>query len=253
MHGYLESSTLSEGQMATAKKSSGKGKDIGLYNEGWLHSSLKNHYGASSARFEVEVDGFIVDIAQKGKLIEIQTGGFYQLNKKLSRLLESYSIKVVYPLAVEKTIVVLDRDQKKVLYRRRSPKRQSEINLVDQLIYILPHIQNPHFSLEVLLTREEEVRSDDGYGSWRRGGKSILGRRLLEIIGVRTFGVPEDYLSLLPKDIPSQFTNLRLSQCMGIPRRTATKLTYCLRHLGLLTVSHKNGNALVYTAARGVF
>jgi hypothetical protein len=101
----------------------------------------------------------------------------------------------------------------------------------------------------LLLTREEEVRSDDGRGSWRRGGKRILGRRLLEITGVRTFGVAGDYLNLLPSDIPSQFTNLQLSQRMGIPRRTATKLTYCLRHLGLLAVSHKRGNALVYTAA----
>ena len=223
-----------------------QGNGIGLYNEGWLHSSLKRLYGTPDARYEVKIDGFVVDIAQNGMLVEIQTGSFYRLRRKLSCLLDNYRIKVVYPLPVEKTIVVLDRDKKRVLYRRRSPKKQSEIDLVDQIMYILPHLHNPRFSLEVLLTREEEVRSDDGQGSWRRGGKSILGRRLLEITGTRRFMRPLDYGKLLPADLPSLFTNRDLSQHMGISRSKATKLTYCLKHLGLLEVSHKEGHSFVF-------
>ncbi len=219
---------------------------IGLYNEGWLHSSLKKLYSTPSARFEVKIDGFVVDIAQNGLLVEIQTGSFYRLKRKLSNLLDSYRIKVVYPLPVEKTIVVLDRDRERVLYRRRSPKKGSAIDIVDQLVYILPHLYSSRLSLEVLLTREEEVRSDDGQGSWRRRGRSILGRRLLEIIETRRFTGPRDYGKLLPSDLPTHFTNRDLSQHMGISRSKATKLTYCLRHLGLLEISHKEGRSLVF-------
>ena len=223
-----------------------QGNGIGLYNEGWLHSSLKKLYSSPSAQFEVKIDGFVVDIAQNGLLVEIQTGSFYRLKRKLSSLLESYRIKVVYPLPVEKTIVVLDRNRDRVLYRRKSPKRRSELDLVDQLIYILPHLYSSRLSLEVLLTREEEVRSDDGKGSRRRGGKSILGRRLLEIMGTRRFTRISDYGKLLPADLPAHFTNLDLSQRMGISRSKATKLTYCLKHLGLLEVTHKEGRFLVF-------
>jgi hypothetical protein len=222
---------------------------IGLYNESSLHAALKNLYGSDSAQFEVNIDGFVVDVVQGKLLIEIQTGSFSHLNKKLFSLLDAHRVKVVYPAPVEKTIVMLDKNRERVLYSRRSPKRKSEVDVVDQLIYILPHLGNPGFSLELLLTREEELRIDDGQGSWRRGGKSILDRRLLEIVGAHIFTEPMDYTALLPEVLPEYFTNKDLSQIMGISRSKATKITYCFKHLGLLGISHKEGNAQVFFKA----
>ena len=51
----------------------------------------------------------------------------------------------------------------------------------------------PHFSIEVLLIREEEVWCDDGQGSWRRKHWSIQDRHLLEVMQAVTLTGPADF------------------------------------------------------------
>ena len=49
---------------------------IGLINEKPLHASLKQWYARPGDRFEVPVDGFVIDIVRDNLLIEIQTRNF---------------------------------------------------------------------------------------------------------------------------------------------------------------------------------
>ena len=94
----------------------------------------------------------------------------------------------------------------------------------------------------MLCTIEEETRKQDGCGSWRRRGISIVDRRLLSIERTVRFCKPDDYLSLLPENLPDLFTNNQLSALMNVNRRKARKLTYCLKSLRLLKVQGKKGN-----------
>src|ERR1044072_9107255 len=75
---------------------------IGLLNEKPLHASLKQWYARPGDRFEVPVDGFIVDIVRDDLLIEIQTRNFSAISRKLSRLTRSYRVRLVYPVVQEK-------------------------------------------------------------------------------------------------------------------------------------------------------
>jgi hypothetical protein len=155
----------------------------------------------------------------------------------------------VYPIASEKTIVVYDAKKENVLYKRRSPKKGELIDLADEIIHIPGLITHPNFSLEVLLTKEEDIRSADGKGSWRRKGVSLIDRKLLDIINRVHFDQARDYLRLLPGDMPSAFTNRQLAKLMRKPIRKIQKLTYSFKKMGLLEVIDRQRNAQVFRIA----
>ncbi len=211
-----------------------------------MHLALKHLYSDTNAEHESNIDGFIVDIVHNNSIIEIQTGSFTKIRAKLSALLSHYKVKLVYPIAFEKTLIVYDSKKENILYKRRSPKKGELIDIVYEIIHIPKLIIHPNFSLEVLFTKEEEIRSADGEGSWRRKGISILDRRLLDIIKRIKFNHVQDYIMLLPNNVPSSFTNMDLSRIMSKPLKKVQKLTYSLKQMSLLRVIGKQGNAQVF-------
>ena len=96
---------------------------IGLLNEKPLHASLKQWYARPGDRFEVAVDGFVIDIVRNDLLIEIQTGSFSAIKSKLANLARSHRVRLVYPIVQEKLIVRLATDGRRGAVRRKSPKR----------------------------------------------------------------------------------------------------------------------------------
>jgi hypothetical protein len=222
---------------------------IGSVNESSLHETLKNLYASGGLPTESALEGYIVDIAAEGRVVEIQTGGFPGIREKITSLLRAHEVKVVYPLAVEKTIVVTDPRTGVTLYRRKSPKKGELIDMAGALLHVPGCCLHPRFRLEVLLTREEEVRAADGKGSWRRRGMRILDRRLLGIVGRVEFGRPADYARLLPEALPPSFTNGEMARIMGKPLEKIRRLTYLLRKLGILEEAGRKGNARVFRVA----
>ena len=59
---------------------------IGLLNEKPLHASLKTWYAQPGDRFEVAVDGFVIDIVRDSLLLEIQTANFSAIKSKQTNL-----------------------------------------------------------------------------------------------------------------------------------------------------------------------
>ena len=123
-------------------------------------------------------------------------------------------------------------------------------HLFDELVRMPELICDENFGIEVLLTHEEEIRSDDGQGSWRRRGVSILDHKLLEVVGSAYFGGPQSFLRLLPDDLPEPFTARALSEALGIRLRVAQRMSYCLRHMGALEKVGQDGRAYLYAARR---
>src|SRR6185295_18613276 len=78
---------------------------IGLLNEKPLHASLKQWYARPGDRFEVPVDGFVIDIVRDNLLIEIQTRNLSAISSKLSRLTQTHQVRLIYPIVKEKWIV----------------------------------------------------------------------------------------------------------------------------------------------------
>ena len=225
---------------------------IGLLNEKPLHAALKQWYARPGDRFEVPVEGFVIDIVRDELLIEIQTRNFASINSKLCKLARSYEVRLVYPVVLEKWIVRTGHGNGSRDVRRKSPKRGRLEDLFWELVSIPQLLSNPNFSLEVLLIREEEVRRYDGRRKkWRRKGWVIDGRRLVEVVDRRSFGNSADWLAFVPNGLQS-FTTKDLATIAGTRRELAQKMAYCLRHAKMIELIGRQGRANLYRVADDV-
>ena len=222
---------------------------IGLLNEKPLHASLKQWYARPGDRFEVVVDGFVIDIVRDDLLIEIQTRNFASINSKLCRLTRSYQVRLVYPVVQEKWIVRPASDGGGVVVRRKSPKRGRLEDLFWELVSIPQLLCNPNFSLEVLMIREEEMRRYEGKRKrWRTKGWVIEGRRLVDVLDRRLFGKSTDWLAFVPDGLQS-FTTKDLAVVSDTRRELAQKMAYCLRQAKMIDLIGKQGRANLYRVA----
>jgi hypothetical protein len=219
---------------------------IGTLQENSLHAALKDWYSLPGDQIEKQVDGYWIDIVRDNLLIEIQTRNFSAIKNKLHHLLEKHPVRLVYPIPKEKWIVRLPVDCNRSPNRRRSPKRGRLVDVFRELVRI-PHLMaHPNFTMEVLLTREEEIRRNDGLGSWRRQGWSIVDRRLLEVLSQFRLETPADFAAFLPASLPERFTNRELAAELGVPHSLASKAAYSLRAMELIEVTGKRGRAHLY-------
>ncbi|HEX6647884.1 MAG TPA: hypothetical protein VF075_00040 [Pyrinomonadaceae bacterium] len=222
---------------------------IGLLNEKPLHASLKQWYARPGDRFEVAVDGFVIDIVRDDLLIEIQTRNFSAIKFKLANLVRSHRVRLIYPIVQEKWIVRLPANGGGTI-RRKSPRRGRLEELFGELVSIPHLLTNPNFSFEVLMTREEEVRRYAGKRAWRTRGWVIEGRRLLDVLDQRVFGASTDWLRFLPHGLDS-FTTGDLATGLETDRELAQKMAYCLREGKMIELIGRRGRANLYRVGRG--
>jgi hypothetical protein len=234
---------------------------IGTLAEKSLHAQLKQLYAAPGDLLEHPLDGYVIDIARPlcledgnsspdYRCIEIQTRHLAAMKVKLAVLLAARPVHVIFPIAAQRTIARMDAGGT-ILSRRRSPKHGSIYDIFPELVSLPALIHHPHFSLEVLLIHEEQVWRDDGRGSWRRRRWSIYDRRLLATVTAISLAGAEDFAALLPAELADGFDCRALAQAIGQPLPIAQKMAYSLRHMGLLTVAGKQGNALLYARQPG--
>ena len=214
-----------------------------VMNEYAIHSEIKRFYSLPGDHFEVKLDKYIVDILRGQLVIEVQTRNFSALKEKLQTLTKKYQVRLVYPLPEKKWITYITKDNL-FINTRKSPKKGRLTDLFRELVMIPQMIGEKNFSLEVLFIDEEEIRCDDGKGSWRRRGVSIKERRLLQVNSRILLQNKTDYLKLLPDTLNQVFTNRELAKLAEISVGTARQLTYCLRKSKIIRVAEKNGREL---------
>jgi stalled ribosome alternative rescue factor ArfA len=173
-------------------------KSIGTKHESSLHRDLKFRYAGQGGQTEAEVGAYVADgISAEGEFIEVQTGSFAPLKKKVKELALRGTVCIVYPVIITKYIEVFDKRGKRK-YRRKSPRKGNAWDIFDALVYApdLPLI--PGLSIELALVDAEEYRVSDGKGSWRRKGISIKDRKLLTVHERIRLEKPADYLRFVP-------------------------------------------------------
>jgi len=205
---------------------------IGTLNEGSLHAALKADYARPGDQFEVPLDGFVIDIRRPDLLIEIQTGSFAAMGRKLDHLLAEHRMLLVHPIAIETYL------EKPGAKPRKSPKRGSIYDLFDELVSIPTLLDHPNLSLEVVLVSVTKLRQVDPTVRRGRGGLRTTDRALREILERRRFEQATDLLELVPDGMPAVFTTADLARHAGIDRDVAQQMAYCLRPLGLF---HERG------------
>lgn len=218
-------------------------------NESPLHADLKAWQARPGDRFEVEVDGFVIDIVRGDLLIEIQTASFRSIKRKLVDLTARHRVRLSYPVAQEKWIVKLPEEGQGKPSRRKSPKRGTVEDVFAELVSFPALLGHPNFALEVVLTREEEIRRHDPKRAWRRRGWVTMERRLLEVVDRQRFENPADMADLLPPTLAEPFSTSDLASAVSKPRRLAQRMAYCLREMEVITPVGKQGNAILYVRA----
>jgi hypothetical protein len=218
---------------------------IGTLNEGALHAQLKNWYQRPDDRIEQVVDGFVVDLVRGDLLVEIQTGSFAPLRRKLELLLRQHRLRLVAPLPLVRRIIRLS-DEGELLSARRSPRRGRVEDIFNRLVSIPSLLCRSHFELELLLTHQDELRVYRHGQAFRRHGWVVAGRRLVSVEQILRITSPDDAARLLPPSLPELFDTAQLAEAAAIERRLAQQMTYCLRAVGILHTAGKRGNAVVH-------
>jgi hypothetical protein len=220
---------------------------IGVERESSLHRSLKFRYAASEDFTEKEVGGFVCDgIGRDGELIEVQTGSFAPLKRKIPAFTAHSRVRIIRPIILTKYIELYN-EAGVLVRRRKSPRSGTVWDLFDSLLYApgLPLL--PGLSVELALVDVAEKRVDDGKGSWRRRGVSIKDREILAWHEAIPLEKPCDYRRFAPFQNGEEFTVKDLARKTRINAASAGKTMYVLYKMNLLIRKGKRGNSFVYS------
>jgi len=215
------------------------------YNETSLHVAIKDWYAQPGDFIESEVDGFRIDILRGDLLIEIQIGNFARLRNKLNSLLKNHRVRLVHPISCLKWINHVDTQK-----RRLSPRKGKLDHIFQELVYITPLLNNSNLSLDILFIHEEEIRLNDGRGSWRRKGTSIIDRKLLAVVDHFALDFPDDFRSLLEVYPGQEFTSRDVAGQRNIPASLARKMIYCMVKTGAVAQVGRRGRHNLYAFRR---
>jgi len=155
-------------------------------------------------------------------------------------------IRVVHPILKNKEIVLLSPDER-TMHKRMSPKHGNMTDIFEELIYIPDLFKHMNLEILLLIVSVQEIRRDDGNGSWRRKGISIVNTKLIQIHEEYLLKDAIQLFKYLPKNITeSEFTTRDLSSSMNITLNRAQKICYCLKRLDLIKPLSKRGRLIVY-------
>lgn len=216
---------------------------IGSLKETPFHAALKRLVSPPGSRFEVPVDGYVIDVVAPGLLIEVQTRSVGKLRPKLGALLPCHRMRLVIPLAQTKWIEKRGTDGRGT--RRRSPKREVLLHVFGELVGIADALSHPNLEIEVVMTDQLEVREHVQGKAWRRRGWVVTGRELIGVNERLLCRGPTELRGLLPT-FEEPFTSRELAERSRVTPRLAGQALYTLHRAGELQRVGKRGNAYLY-------
>lgn len=204
---------------------------INIQNESSLHNTLKSYYCAHySGETEVKADGHIYDIVGKdGCIIEIQTKSLSSLYNKIQDILnKNKTLILVHPVVITKTIISYD-EEGKIISKRKSSDKGHVLKCFDELTKIYPFLLHKNITLELLEVKiiEERIKTKEKIQSKNKRRRYKLNwnksnKRLEEIISTKVLKTKEDYFSLLPQNLPEEFSSKELKaelKLLKVPAR----------------------------------
>lgn len=130
---------------------------IGVRQEKILHRTIKYYLEPNEKFHEIKIGKMYADIKKDDLIYEIQTGHFNVLRHKLDTFLPNYKVCVVYPIAYNKTIHLINDSGEVVT--RKSPKKGSSFSLFIELYKIKSYLKDSNLTFKALLIDMEEYRT----------------------------------------------------------------------------------------------
>ena len=206
--------------------------NIGQLKEKFIHAILKKYLEFDEKYHEIPIENYVADICIEKQIYEIQTQYFYKLKDKLNCFLQHYRVQIIYPMICNKNIIYLDEKRK----NKRILNQPSIFWMFQELYGIKPYLKHPHFSLRIVQMNVEEYRqSSKQYASVRVDAIPT------ELIAEYLFVSKRDYVQLLPKTLPFEFTTYDLAKEAKIPLSLSQITLNVLNELEVVKrVSQKN-------------
>lgn len=254
----------------TASGQTLKESGIGTYKEKRLHALLKEFYCPDTSRHEIKLtdsdltgdyaeltdlatrraaDRYVADIlTEQGEIIEIQTGGFYPLIKKLHFYLcaTDFRVTVVHPIAHVKWLRWMDTETGELTEPRRSPKKGGVKDIARELYWLLPYLAEKRLTLVLPLLEVEETRLLNGWGNGGKRGSRRYDRFALALCDEIVLSSPADYAAAFlppPDRLPSPFTAAEYAKATGLRGKAVYSMLRMLTELGFVTPAEKRGRA----------
>jgi hypothetical protein len=216
--------------------------------EGPLHAAVKALLAEPGDSFEVPVGRFVIDLVRAdGELVEVQTGGFGALGRKLDALLDEHRFRIVHPVAAERRIVRAD-EHGEIISVRQSPRRATAVDVLGKLVAFPSLLSHPNLTFEVLLLREDHVRAARPVTT-RRRTRDPGERRLVDVLDRVEIRSPDDVLRTLPELPLEPFSTRELAAFLGCSILLAQRTAYCLRLIELIEPAGKRGHTPLHQRA----
>ena len=219
---------------------------IGTLQEKTVHAVLKNFYEPDINNQEVRIGSFVADIMRDNEIIEIQTRNFNSMRKKLDTFLKDYHVTIVYPIPATKWLYWIDETSGEISDKRKSPKRGKFYDAFYELYKIKTYLNNPNLHLCLVLIDAEEYRLLNGWSKDKKKGSTRYDRIPVSIVDELYIGTKRDYLSLLPENLPEQFTTKDFAKLAKIPVRHAQTATNIFKYIGILEDVGRSGRNILY-------
>ena len=222
---------------------------IGTLQEKTIHAVLKEFYAPDENMQEISIGRFVADIYTGSDIMEIQTGHFDNLRRKLDSFLSDYPVTVIYPVPRIKYLIWVDTETGECSKPRKSTVKGSVYRAFYELYKIKKYLSNPNLRLRFPYLELEEHRLLDGWSRDKKRGSSRYDRIPVALFDEMVIEKREDYLQFLPNSLPEKFTAADLAQAAKIPARTAGLAVHVLCYLEVIGRIGKKGRAYLYQVA----
>ena len=219
---------------------------IGTMREKTVHAVLKNYYAPDQDMHEIPIDQYVADIYTGSSIIEIQTAQFNRLREKLACFLPQYPVMVGYPIAYRRTLVWVDEATGECIPAKRASRKGSVYDAFSELYKIKSYLKNENLTLCFPMLELEEYKLLNGWGKEKKNHASKYDRIPIAICNEIRFERSEDYLQLIPYDMPEPFSVQDFGKAVKIPRSQAAIVLNILFYLEQLDRVGKQGNAYLY-------
>lgn len=219
---------------------------IGTLSEKTVHAVIKNYYEPDEDKQEIPIEGMYADIFTGTEIIEIQTRSFDRLREKLNRFLPLYPVTVVLPIPDIKWLIWINEETGELSDKRKSPKRGNVYQAFKEFYKIKPYLKNQNLRITLLFMDMEEYRLLNGWSQNKKRGSSRYDRIPKELKEEINLTCPQDYMQLLPMDLPETFTTAEFAGTVKIPTRQAGLVLNILYYLEQIERIGKKGRAFEY-------
>lgn len=219
---------------------------IGTLSEKTMHAVLKEYYDCNPENHETKIGTFVADIVCEDGIIEIQTRQLYKLNRKLDLFLEYCDVTVVHPLPAKKYISWIDKKTGECTNRRKSPKKCTIYDAINELYSIKFTLDNPRIKIILPMLEVEDVRYLNGWSKDKKRGSSRCDRIPIDIIDEIEINNVSDFSIFIPKGLKKEFTSNDFAKVAKIDINTARTTINILSYLEIIKNIGKSGRKKLY-------